>query len=65
MVRATNPQGKTVQVAVLTDKSGTIRVTNGRTGESKELRDGQPITRFDKIVVPKDGSAQFIFSNGN
>lgn len=53
------------QVAVLTDKAGTIKVVNGRTGEARELRGGDAITKFDKITVPKDGSAQFVFSNGN
>ncbi len=53
------------QVAVLTAKTGTLRVVNGRTGEARELRSGDSITKFDKISVPEGGTAQFVFSNGN
>lgn len=53
------------QVAVLTQKEGDIRIVASRTGEKKSLKEGDVITRFDKIEVPAGGSAQFVFSNGN
>lgn len=53
------------QVAVLTQKEGDVRIVASRTGDKKVLKEGDVITRFDKIEVPAGGSAQFVFSNGN
>lgn len=57
--------GAFAQVAVLTQKDGDVRIIGSRTGEKKVLKEGDVITRFDRIEVPTGGSAQFVFSNGN